>query len=54
MSNEEIIDEILHEAAALKIREEVLEFSSKLQELNPRMSRVEAFEIALKHLKGDL
>ena len=34
MTNEEIIDEILHEASELKIREQVLDLSRKLREQN--------------------
>jgi hypothetical protein len=52
MSNEEIIDEILHESAELKIREQVLDLSIKLQDSNPKMSRVESIELAFKHLKN--
>lgn len=51
MSNEEIIEEILHEAASLKIREDVLDLSRRLQDTNPKMSKVEAIELAFKHLK---
>jgi hypothetical protein len=51
MTNEEIIDEILHEAAELKVREQVLDLSRKLKELNPRMTLLESIELAFKHLK---
>lgn len=51
MSNEEIIDEILHEASNLKIREQVLDLSRKLQDMNPKMSKVESIELAFNHLK---
>jgi hypothetical protein len=51
MSNEEIIDEILHEASELKIREQVLDLSKKLRDLNPRMSLLESIEQSLSHLK---
>jgi len=50
MTNEEIIDEILHEASELKIREQVLDLSRKLKELNPRMTLLESIELAFKHL----
>jgi hypothetical protein len=50
MTNEEIIDEILHDAAELKIREQVLDLSRKLKELNPRMTLLESIELAFKHL----
>jgi hypothetical protein len=52
MTNEEIIDEILHEAAELKVREQVLELSRKLKELNPRMTLLESIELAFKHLNN--
>ena len=52
MTNEEIIDEILHEAAELKVREQVLDLSRKLKELNPRMSLLESIELAFKHLNN--
>ena len=51
MTNEEIIDEILHDAAELKIREQVLDLSRKLKESNPRMTLLESIELAFKHLK---
>ena len=50
MTNEEIIDEILHDAAELKIREQVLDLSRKLKESNPRMTLLESIELAFKHL----
>jgi hypothetical protein len=50
MTNEEIIDEILHEAAELKVREQVLDLSRKLKELNPKMSLLESIELAFQHL----
>lgn len=51
MTNEEIIDEILHEAAQQKIREEVLDFSKKLRDVNPKMTLLESLELAFNHLK---
>jgi hypothetical protein len=50
MTNEEIIDEILHEASELKIREQVLDLSRKLREQNPRMTLLESIELSFKHL----
>ena len=52
MTNEEIIDEILHDAAELKIREQVLDLSKKLKDSNPRMSLLESIELAFKHLNN--
>lgn len=51
MSNEEIIDELLHEAASLKIRSEVIDLSKVLLEKNPDMDKAEAIQKALNHLK---
>lgn len=52
MSNEEIIEEILHEASDLKIREQVLDLSKKLRDLNPRMTILESIELSFNHLKN--
>ena len=52
MSNEEIIDEILYEASQLKIREQVLDLSKKLRDLNPRMTLLESIEVSFNHLKN--
>ena len=52
MTNEEIIDEILHEADELKIRGQVIDLSRKLRELNPRMTQIESIELAFKHLNN--
>jgi hypothetical protein len=51
MSNEEIVDEILHEAAALKVREEVIDSANNLLEKNPMMEKVDAYDLALKNIK---
>jgi hypothetical protein len=52
MTNEEIVEEILIEAAQLKIREEVLELSKKLRETNPRMTLLQSLELSFNHLKN--
>jgi hypothetical protein len=52
MTNEEIIDEILHEASELNLMYEVIELTNKLLESNPKMERVDAFELSFKHLKN--
>jgi hypothetical protein len=36
MTNEEIIDEILHEASELKVREQVLDLAKKIRDVNPK------------------
>lgn len=52
MSNEEIIEEILYESYELKIREQVLELSKKLRDLNPKMTLLESIELSFNHLKN--
>lgn len=52
MTNEEIVEEILTEASELKIRQEVLELSKKLRDMNPKMPLLESIELAFKHLKN--
>jgi hypothetical protein len=52
MNHEEIIEEILHEASQLKIREQVLDLSKKLRDLNPRMTILESIELSFKHFKN--
>jgi hypothetical protein len=51
MTNEEIIDELLHEAAKFRVREEVLESARVLLDKNPKMERVEAVKLALDNIK---
>lgn len=51
MSNEEIIDEILHEAEELKLREYVIDMSKILLDRNEKMERVEAMRLALNNAK---
>jgi len=46
MSNEEIIEELLVEAAAFGLRMEVLDTARKLLEENPKMDRIIAYEEA--------
>lgn len=52
MTNEQIIDELLHEAAELKIREQVLDLSKSLRDMNQRLTLLESIELALKHFKN--
>jgi hypothetical protein len=51
MTNEEIIDELLHEAAKFRVREEVLESARVLLDKNPKMERVDAVKLALDNIK---
>ena len=52
MTNEEIIEEILHEAADLKIREQVLDLAKKLRDSNPKLSLLESIALSFSHLKN--
>lgn len=54
MTNEEIAEEILHEAEELKIRVEVLELATKLRESSPKMSFLESLEKSITQLKNNL
>jgi len=40
MTNEEIIEELLFEAERLRLKEEVLETTARILQLNPRMERI--------------
>lgn len=51
MTNEEIIDELLHEASKFRVREEVLESARVLLDKNPKMERVDAVKLALDNIK---
>ena len=51
MTSEEIMEEILHEAEALKIRLPVINLSRKMRESNPLMTVVLSLELALEELK---
>lgn len=51
MTNEEYIDELLHEAEDLKLREHVLNACKNLLEINPKMERCEAIRLALENAK---
>jgi len=46
MTNEEEIEEILYEASAYGLRTEVMDWARKEMEENPKLSMVEAYEIA--------
>jgi hypothetical protein len=51
MTNEEIIEEMLHEAEILKLREHVLDLTKKILDLNPKMERSEAIKLSLNNAK---
>lgn len=54
MTNEEIIEELLHEASELGLRTEVIDFCKRLMESNPKMDRLTALELSLNHIKNSL
>jgi hypothetical protein len=51
MTNEEIMEEILHEAEALKIRLPVINLSRKMRQSNPLMTVILSLELALEEIK---
>jgi hypothetical protein len=54
MTNEEIAEEILHEAEELKLRKEVLDLALKIREASPKMSFLDSLELAFGHLKNHI
>lgn len=50
MTEEDQVIEVLMEAAALGIREEVIQYSRHLREINIRLSRIDAYEMAMRHI----
>ena len=51
MTAEEQVIEILMEAEAYGIREEVIQYARHLREINIRMDRVDAYEVAFSKVK---
>jgi len=51
MSNEEHIEEILTEAHKLGLDKQIFTMYKNIVKENPRINRVNAYEIALKNLK---
>ena len=51
MTSEQQVIEILLEADALGIREEVIQYAKHLREVNIRIDRVAAYEVALSKIK---
>ena len=51
MTNEEIIEELLSEAERLRLKEEVLETTARILQLNPRMEKVDAIKLSLDNAK---
>jgi len=54
MTAEEQVIEILMEAEAYGIREEVIQYARHLREINIRMDRVDAYEVAISKIKEAL
>ena len=54
MTTEEQVIEILMEAEAYGIREEVIQYARHLREINIRMDRVNAYEVAISKIKEAL
>jgi len=50
MTEENQVIEILMECEALGIREEVIQYSRHLREINIRLDRVDAYEMAMRHI----
>ena len=48
MTESEQIEEILHEASAFGLRAEVMEWAQTEMKQNPKMRKVDAYEIAFK------
>jgi hypothetical protein len=51
MTNEKMVEEILHEAEKLNIRLPVINLSRKMRDSNPLMTIVLSLELALEELK---
>lgn len=54
MTTEEQVIEILMEADAYGIREEVIQYARHLREINIRMDRVDAYEVAISKIRQAL
>ena len=50
MTAEQQVIEILMEAEAFGMREEVIQYSRHLRELNIRLDRVASYEMAMQHI----
>jgi hypothetical protein len=46
MTNEELVEELLIEASAYGLRQEVIDTATKIIQQNPRMDKYEAYEQA--------
>lgn len=50
MTEEAQVIELLMEAEALGMREEVIQYSRHLREINIRLNRIDAYEMAMRHI----
>ena len=48
MTESEQIEEILHEASSFGLRTEVMDWAQKEMKENPKMRKVDAYEVAFK------
>ena len=53
MTNEELVEEILHEAEELNIRVRVLSKAVALRQIFPTMSILESIETSFKEIKNE-
>ena len=53
MTNEEILEEILHESHELGFDKEIFEVVKVITRENPKMDRVNAYQLALNQLKNN-
>lgn len=54
MTTEEQVIEILMEAESYGIREEVIQYARHLREINIRLDRIDAYEVAFSKIKDAL
>ena len=54
MTTEEQVIEILMEAESYGIREEVIQYARHLREINIRLDRIDAYEVAFTKIKDAL
>lgn len=52
--SDKMIEEILYAADALGVRNDVINLSLEFRETNPKLTRVDSYELALRHLTGKI
>mgnify|MGYP001132380938 FL=1 len=50
MTEEDQVIEVLMQASEYGIREEVIQYSRHLREINIRLNRIDAYEMAMRHI----